>query len=88
MKQSQILNRGTRSCHSMDSILSVQNRIFSGDGKKSLRKFVGPSEKPKVIYTDNHWNLANLVKTYHGIIELQHLIDPRQMASLKEPFDE
>jgi len=32
----------------MDSILSVQNQNFSGDGK-----FLGPSEKPKVIYTDN-----------------------------------
>ena len=29
-----------------------------------------------------------LVKTHHGITALQHLIDPRQMATLKEPFDE
>ena len=25
-----------------------------------------------------HWSLAKLVKISHGIIELQHLIDPRQ----------
>ena len=30
-----------------------------------------------------HWSLANPVKNYHGIIELLHLIDPRQMASLR-----
>ena len=42
----------TRSCHSMDSILSVQTKNFSGDGK-SLRKFLEPSEKPNVIYIDN-----------------------------------
>ena len=31
-----------------------------------------------------HWNLANLVKIYHGIIELLHLIDLRRMVLLKE----
>ena len=30
------------------------------------------------------WILANLVKHYHGIVVLQHLIDPRRMAQLKE----
>ena len=34
------------------------------------------------------WNLGKHVKIYHGITALQHLIDPKQMASLKEPFDE
>ena len=34
-----------------------------------------------------HWNLETLAKIQHGIIELQHLVDPRQMASLKEPFE-
>ena len=37
-----------------------------------MRKFLEPSEKPKVIYTDNSLELANLVKIYHGIIVLQH----------------
>ena len=34
------------------------------------------------------WNLGNLVKIYHGIIELRHLIDLRRMLLLKEPYDE
>ena len=44
--------RGTRFVNSMDSILSVQNQNFLGDGK-SLRKFLEPTWKPKVFYTDN-----------------------------------
>ena len=35
-----------------------------------------------------HWGLENHVKIYHDSIELQHLNDPRQMATLTEPFDE
>ena len=27
------------------------------------------------------WNLANLVKMYHGIVELRHLIDPRRKGT-------
>ena len=34
------------------------------------------------------WNLGKLVRFCHGINAFQHLIDPRQMAELKEPFDE
>ena len=30
----------------------------------------------------------NLVKIYHGTIELQHLIVPKRMALLKEPYDD
>ena len=33
-EQSPIRCRGSRSCHSMDSILSVQNKDFTGDGKE------------------------------------------------------
>ena len=41
------------------------------------------------FYTQTtRWNLGKHVKNYHGITALQHFIDPRQMASLKEPFDE
>ena len=41
------------------------------------------------LYTQTtRWNLGKRVKVYHGITALQHLIDPRQMASLKESFDE
>ena len=79
-KKSPIRSRGSRSCHSLDSILSVQKKKkTSQETEKSLRKFLEPSHKPKVIYTPTiHWILANLVKIYHGIIELQHLIGLRQ----------
>ena len=41
------------------------------------------------LYTQTtRWNLGEHVKFYHGITALQHLIVPRQLASLKEPFDE
>ena len=36
-KQSPILSHGTRFDHSMDSILSVQNGNFPGDGKESTK---------------------------------------------------
>ena len=29
------------------------------------------------------WNLANLVKIFHGITERQHLVDPRRMAAVR-----
>ena len=51
-KKSPVCSRGTRSCHTMDSIFPVQNKNFSGN-QKELTKFLEPSEKPKVIYTDN-----------------------------------
>ena len=54
----------------------------SQETERRLRKFLEPSEKPKVIYTGS---LANLVmKNYHEIIELRHLIDPRQMVLRSE----
>ena len=53
--------------------------------EKCSRMFLKPSEKPKVIYTDNSLEFGkNLVKIYHGIIELLHLIDPRRMVLLEE----
>ena len=36
----------------MDSVVSVQNKNFSGT-QKSLQKFLEPDRKPEVIYTDN-----------------------------------
>ena len=37
----------------MVTILPAQNTNFSGNGKKSLQKFLEPTRKPKVIYADN-----------------------------------
>ena len=40
------------------------------------------------LYTQTtRCNLGKRVKVYHGITALIHLIDPRQIASLKEPFE-
>ena len=36
----------------MDSVVPVQDKNFSGDGKE-FTKVLEPSEKPKVMYTDN-----------------------------------
>ena len=60
----------------------------SQETQRSLQKFLDPTRKPKVIYTDNSWNLANLAKTYHGITVLMHSIDPRHMVLLKEQYAE
>ena len=56
----------------------VKQKQTSQETGKSSRKFLEPSEKPKVILLTIHWNSANPVKIDHGIIELQHFIDPRQ----------
>ena len=53
-EQSMVRCRCSRSCHWMDSILSVQNQNFAGDGKeftKVCRQFI--------------WTWANLVMIYH-----------------------
>ena len=71
----------------MDSILSVQNKNFSGDGKE-LKKVSRASEKPKSFTPTIHWTLPNHVKIYHGITELRHLIDLRRMVLLKERYEE
>ena len=42
----------------------------------------------KLFIRTIHWNVENLVKIYHGIIEQLHPIGPRQMARLKEPYAE
>ena len=58
--------------------------------ERSLRKFLEPSEKKsrKSFTLTTHQNLANPVKIYHGITELQHLIDPRRTALRKERCEE
>ena len=69
-------------------ILSVQKQNLH-TRRKNLLKFLEPSHRPKVVFTKTtRWNLDEHVKFDPGITALQHLIDPRQTASLKEPFDE
>ena len=87
-RQSPVRCRGTRSCCSMDSVLSVWNKIFTWDGKKVRQNSWSRCANRKLSSQTTRWNLGKRVKVYHGITALQHFIDPRQMASLKEPFDE
>ena len=51
-------------------------RKTSQETKKSSRKFLEPSHKPKSIFLQtSRWSLGKHVKIHHGITELQHLID-------------
>ena len=56
----------------------------SQETPRSLQKFFEPDRKPKVIYTDNPWNSAKLVKISPGIIARLHHIDRRLMVLQKE----
>ena len=60
----------------------------SQETEKSLRKFVEPSEKPEIIYTDNSLEFGTTGKTCLGIIGRQYLIDLRRMALLSEQYEE
>ena len=51
-------SRGTRSCHSMDSILSVQNKNFSGDGKRVYESVSSRQKSRKSFYTDNSLEIS------------------------------
>ena len=56
----------------------------SQETQRSLQKFLEPDRNPKVIYTDNPWNSAKLVKISPGIIARLHHTDRRLMVLLKE----
>ena len=60
----------------MDSILSVQNKDFTRDGQEFAKVPRAVIQAKKLFIQTNHWSLENLVKIYHGIIELRRLIDP------------
>ena len=65
-----------------------KTKNFSGN-RKEFKKVSRAVEKSRRSLTVTiHWNLAKPVKICHGIIEHRHLIDLRQMATLKEPHDE
>ena len=81
-KQSPTRTRGKISCHPMDSLLSVQNQDFSGDGEAesfSSRRKCRKSPIQTIL-----WNVANPVKNHHGIIVHQRLTDQKQMGLLRE----
>ena len=60
----------------------------SHDTGKSLLTFLEPSQTPKVVYTDNSMEFGRGCEDLSWNHRTQHLIDLRQMASLKELFDE
>ena len=66
----------------------------SEETAKSLRKFLEPSEKAKVIYTDNSLEFGKSCEDLSWnhrtsrIIEPQHLIDSTQVELLKEQYAE
>ena len=60
----------------MDSILSVQNKILTWDGKK-FSKILGAVGKHQKLYIQTtRWNSGKHVQICHGITARQHLIDP------------
>ena len=62
---------------------------FAHETEKRLLKFLEPLQAPMLCVQTTRRNLVEHVRFCHGITALlQHFIDPRQMASLKEPSDE
>ena len=55
--------------------------------KKVCRKSWSRRTDRKLYIQTTRWNLGKHVKFYHEITALQNLVDPRQMASLKEPSE-
>ena len=69
------------------SLIRVKRSLQMRRGKVCQNSWSRRTDRKLYIPT-TRWNLGKHVKIYHGITVLQHVIDPRQMASLKEPFDE
>ena len=65
-----------------------KTKTSQGDGKEFTKVSGAVSEGQKSYTLTSHWNLANLVKIYHGIIVLQHSVDPRRTALRKEQYEE
>ena len=72
----------------MDPILSVQNKKLLGRWKRVDKSSSSRRISQMSFALTIHWNLANLVKIYYGIIELQHLIVLRRIVLLKELYEE
>ena len=68
----------------MDSIVPVQIKNFSGDGKEVYGNCSCHVKCQKSFTLTIRWNFAHLVKIYHGIIVLLHFIDLGRMVLPKE----
>ena len=72
-KQSPIRSRGTRCCHLTDSIFSVQNWNFSGDGNE-LAKVLGAEEETKSHW---HWQFHRIWQSlWRSLLESLHVNTP------------
>ena len=70
-----------RSCHSKDSILSVQKQTHLR--RRKWESFSSRQKSRKSFIHTTRWNSEKLVKIFHGITELRHLVDPRRMVLLR-----
>ena len=72
-----VLNEG---CESRDN-----HRLLNGFNLFRVKQILHTRHRKhrKLCIQTTRLNLGEHVKVYHGITALQHLIDPRQMASLK-----
>ena len=78
-KQSPRRSRGTRSSHSMDSVLSVQNKNFSGDGKE----FKNVSRAVWKAKSQLHWQFVGIWQILWSIMESSYF-DTR---SIRDEWD-
>ena len=72
-------SRNNHRCAVVVQELATQwiQKNFSGDGKEH-ESFSSRQKSQKSFILIIHWNLANPVKIYHGIIELRHIIELRR----------
>ena len=82
-KQSPIRCSGTRLGNTVDIILPMQNKNFSGNAKRAYRSSWSRRGNQKSFTLTIPWNLARPVKIFPGIIVRQHLTDRKQMGLLK-----
>ena len=66
----------------------MKNKNISGNGKELATVLGADQETQKSLIQAIPQNVANLVKTFPGIIVHQHTIVPKQMALLKERYAE
>ena len=79
-EQTPVRCRGTRSHYSVDTI---REKPKLQETEKNLRKFMEPSQKPKVLFTWTIYrNLVNIEKNNHGIIgqAFSHRLETSEIA--------
>ena len=87
-KQSSICSRGAGLSHSVDPVVSVQNKNFSGKTKELSKVLGGRIGSVKSFTLTIPWNSAKPVKISPGIIARLHHTDRKQMELLREQHAE